>query len=41
MYNGLHVHYTSNFEYNKDAGMYVCRAGHMAIKKAKQGSKKL
>ena len=31
----------NNFEYNKDAGMYVCRAGHMAIKKAKQGSKKV
>lgn len=29
----------NNFEYNKDAGMYVCRAGHMAIRKAKQGSK--
>lgn len=29
-----------NFEYNKDAGMYVCKAGHMAIKKVKQGSKK-
>lgn len=28
------------FEYNKDAGMYVCKAGHMAIRKAKQGSKK-
>ena len=28
-----------NFEYNKDAGMYVCKAGHMAIKKLKQGSK--
>ena len=27
----------NNFEYNKDAGMYVCKAGHMAIKKAKQG----
>ena len=23
-----------DFEYNKDAGMYVCKAGHMAIKKA-------
>ena len=23
----------NNFEYNKDAGMYVCKAGHMAIKK--------
>lgn len=30
----------NNFEYNKDAGMYVCKAGHMAIKKGKQGSKK-
>ena len=28
------------FEFNKDAGMYVCPAGNMAIKKAKQGSKK-
>lgn len=27
------------FEYNKDAGMYVCKAGHMATRKAKQGSK--
>lgn len=25
-------------EFNKDAGMYVCKAGHMAIKKAKQKS---
>lgn len=24
------------FEFNKDAGMYVCKAGHMAIRKAKQ-----
>lgn len=29
-----------DFEYNKDAGMYVCKAGHMAIRKAKQGSDK-
>ena len=29
----------NNFEYNKDAGMYVCKAGHMAIRKAKQGIK--
>lgn len=29
-----------SFEYNKDAGMYVCKAGHMSIRKAKQGSKK-
>ena len=28
-----------DFEYNKDAGMYVCKAGHMAIKKRLQGSK--
>jgi IS5 family transposase len=25
------------FEFNKDAGMYVCKAGHMAIRKARQG----
>ena len=29
----------NDFEYNKDAGMYVCKAGHMAIRKAKQGTK--
>ncbi|MGF6952141.1 hypothetical protein QF028_004646 [Neobacillus sp. B4I6] len=23
------------FDFNKDAGMYVCKAGHMAIRKAK------
>lgn len=27
------------FDYNKDAGMFVCLAGHMAIRKAKQGKK--
>ena len=27
------------FDYNKDAGMYVCPAGHMAIRKARQGKK--
>lgn len=27
------------YEFNKDAGMYVCKAGHMAIKKARQGKK--
>ncbi|MBP1965764.1 IS1182 family transposase [Paenibacillus aceris] len=27
------------FEYNKDAGLYVCKAGHMAIRKARQGKK--
>ncbi len=30
-----------DFVYNKDAGMYVCKAGHMAIRKVKSGSKKL
>lgn len=28
-----------DFEYNKDAGMYVCKAGHIAIKKVKSGNK--
>lgn len=27
------------FDYNKDAEMYVCKAGHMAIRKARQGKK--
>lgn len=27
------------FEFNKDAGMYVCKAGQMAIRKARQGKK--
>ncbi len=27
------------FEFNKDAGMFVCPAGHMAVRKAKQGAK--
>ncbi len=27
------------WEFNKDAGMYVCKAGHMAIRKAVQGKK--
>ena len=31
---------TEEFEFNKDANMYVCPAGNMAIRKAKQGSKK-
>lgn len=29
----------NEFLFNKDAGMYVCPAGHMAIKKARQGKK--
>ena len=28
------------FEFNKDAGMYICKAGHMAIKKAHQKGNK-
>ena len=27
------------FQFNKDASMYVCNAGHMAIRKARQGKK--
>lgn len=27
------------FVFNKDAGMYVCKAGHMAIRKARTGTK--
>ena len=27
------------FGFNKDAGMYVCKAGHMAIRKARTGKK--
>ncbi len=27
------------FEFNKDAGMYVCKAGHMAIRRARTGTK--
>ena len=27
------------FDFNKDAGMFVCPAGHMAIRKAKQGKR--
>ena len=27
------------FQFNKDAGMYGCKAGHMAIRKARQGKK--
>lgn len=29
----------AEFEFNKDAEMYVCKAGHMATKKARQGKK--
>lgn len=29
------------FDYNKDADMFVCPAGHMAIKKARQGTKNI
>jgi hypothetical protein len=29
------------FDYNKDAGMFVCPAGHMAFRKARQGKKNI
>ncbi|MFA9378015.1 MAG: IS1182 family transposase [Lachnotalea sp.] len=29
------------FQFNKDAGMYVCKAGHMAKRKARQGKKNI
>ena len=31
---------SGEFHYNKDAGRYVCTAGHMAFKKALHGKKK-
>ena len=31
----------NEFQFNKDAGMYVCKAGHMAIRKARQGKKNI
>ncbi len=31
----------NEFDYNKDADMFVCPAGHMAIKKARQGNKNI
>ena len=33
--------YEDKFDYNKDAGMFVCPAGHMAIRKARQGKKNI
>jgi len=29
----------NEFDFNKDAGMYVCPAGHLAIRKAREGKK--
>ena len=29
----------NEFEFNKDAGMYVCKTGHMVIRKARIGKK--
>jgi predicted DNA-binding transcriptional regulator len=29
----------AEFQYNKDTGMYVCHAGHIAIRKARQGKR--
>ena len=30
----------NEFEFNKDAGMYVCKAGHLSVRKARQGRKR-
>ncbi len=30
---------SDKFDFNKDAGMYICPAGHLATRKAKQGKK--
>ncbi|MBP1966772.1 IS1182 family transposase [Paenibacillus aceris] len=30
---------SEEFEFNKDAGMYVCKSGHMAVRKARTGKK--
>ncbi|MEE8810481.1 transposase, partial [Lactimicrobium sp.] len=38
--NVLHGSRKKEFEFNKDAGMYVCPAGHMAIRKCKSGQEK-
>jgi transposase len=41
VYNGQeNVRKCHGFSFNKDAGMYVCTAGHMAIRKAHNGGKK-
>lgn len=29
------------FQFNKDADMYICKSGHIAIRKARQGKKKI
>jgi hypothetical protein len=29
----------NEFDFNKDAGMYVCKAGHMATRRARTGTK--
>ena len=33
------LHY--KFDYNKDAAMFICPAGHMAVRKAMQGKKNI
>lgn len=41
VYNGNpHTSRCNGFTFNKDAGMYVCTAGHMAIRKVRSGGKK-
>ncbi len=29
-----------NFYFNKDAGMYVCKEGHLSVRKTTSGKKK-
>ncbi len=33
-------HKEDEFEFNKDAGLYVCKAGHMAVRKRREKAKK-
>lgn len=41
VYQGMeHAKRCQGFTYNKDAGMYVCNAGHMATRKTYNGGKK-
>jgi transposase len=38
--NVMHGSREKEFEFNKDAGMYVCPEGHMAVRKSKGGQEK-
>ena len=39
--NSTHAEGEGGFSYNKDADMFVCPEGHMAIRKARTGSKRI